>query len=73
MEQLVIARKKLREAAGLLRAVNERKLAEKTKALARQVDRQQCRPLTHEREVWEDLFRAMIEGAKARGTNRHRP
>jgi len=57
MEQLVIARKKLREAAGLLEAANERKLAKKAKTLARQVDQQQYRPFSPEHATWEDLFR----------------
>ena len=50
MEQLVIARNKLREAAGLLEAANERKLAKKAKTLACQVDQQQYRPFSQERE-----------------------
>ena len=57
MEQLFIARKKLREAAGLLEAANERRLAKKAKTLARQVDQQQYRPFSHGRATWEDLFR----------------
>ena len=71
MEQLVIARKKLREAAGLLKAANERKLAQKAKVLAHQVDQQQYRPFSHQRETWEALFRTMIEGAH-KGANRRR-
>ena len=39
MEQLVIAYKKLREAARLLAAANEGALADEAKALADQVDR----------------------------------
>ena len=39
MEQLVIAHKKLREAAMLLAAANERILADEAKALPEQVDR----------------------------------
>ena len=39
MEQLVIAHRKLREAARLLAAANERALAEEAKSLAEQVDR----------------------------------
>lgn len=39
MEQLVIAHKKLRGAARLLAAANERKLADVAKVLAEQVDR----------------------------------
>ena len=39
MEQIVIACKKIREAARLLAAANERTLAEEAKALVEQVDR----------------------------------
>lgn len=39
MEQIVIACKKIREAARPLAAANERALAEEAKALAAQVDR----------------------------------
>ena len=39
MEQIVIACKKIREAARLLAAANERALAEKAEALAEKVDR----------------------------------
>jgi hypothetical protein len=39
MEQIVIAYKKIREAARLLAAANERALADEAKALAEQVDR----------------------------------
>ena len=39
MEQIVIALKKIREAARLLAAANERALADEAEALAKQVDR----------------------------------
>ena len=73
MEQIVIARKKIMDAARLLAAANERALAEEARALADQVDQQQRRPSRHERETWEALFRALIEGAQNNGANRHRP
>jgi hypothetical protein len=39
MEQIVIACKKIREAASLLAAANERALAAQAEALAKEVDR----------------------------------
>jgi len=73
MEQIVIPRKKIMDAARLLAAANERTLAEEARALADQVDQQQHRPSRDERETWEALFRALIEGAQTNGANRRRP